>query len=290
MNDLMTSLRRRDHTGENRCWPCTALNTVIVAIVAFVCLRRGHRKLAVTSAFVGAMAIALRGYAVPGTPRFGPQLVARLPVDVFDHDNTERTRIEFESSEAQVRQEESVDGLIEPSSEEVPDGDEIVAALLEAGVVVPDGDDFVLDSAFRDRWHDEMRQLGHRNVEELAAVADEVTPSSISTDTYDGWTKSYVVLSPENGERATLPRPIAIAELAAARALESELEDPFFRLVSARPLRTFLDRCPLCEGDLTTTQAACCGEVTPVGTQPREKLVCPSCDIRLFTFEPAELE
>ncbi|MFP8888874.1 hypothetical protein ACLI4U_03780 [Natrialbaceae archaeon A-CW2] len=289
MNDLIASLRRGEHTGENRCWPCTVLNTVLVAVFAFVCLRRGHRKLAFTSALGGAMAIAFRGYVVPGTPRFAPQLAARLPVDVFDHED-ESTRIEFESSEPQVKQEESADGLIEPSSEDVPDGDEIVTALLEAGVVVPEGEAFVLDSAFRDRWQDEMRQLGHRDVEELASVAAEVTPSSISTDTYDGWTKSYVVLSPENGESTTLPRPIAIAELAAVRALESDLEDPFLRLVSARPIRTFLDRCPLCEGSLTTTQAACCGEVTPVGSKPREKLVCPSCNIRLFTFEPAEPE
>ncbi|MCU4753176.1 hypothetical protein OB919_14520 [Halobacteria archaeon AArc-curdl1] len=290
MNDLLSFLRRPEHTGENRCWPCTVLNTLLVGVITVVCLRRGHRKLALASAFGGVTAIGLRGYVVPGTPRFAPQLAARLPVDVFDHEGSESTRIEFESSESEVRQEEPADGLIEPTGEAVPDGDEIVAALLEAGVVVPDGEEFILDSAFRDHWYDEMRQLGHRDVEELASVAAEVTPSSISTDTYDGWTKSYVVLSPENGEATTLPRPIAIAELAAVRALESELEDQFLRLVSARPIRTFLDQCPLCEGELTTTQAACCGEVTPVGSQPREKLVCPSCNIRLFTFEPAQLE
>ena len=78
---IHTAVGSPEHTGQNRCLPCTLVNAVGVAVVAILVARR-RRPLGVLIALLGAAAIWLRGYVVPGTPRFAPRLVAPLPVDI----------------------------------------------------------------------------------------------------------------------------------------------------------------------------------------------------------------
>ena len=64
---LLDRIREPEHTGENRCVPCTVVNAAIaVAATAFASI------VAVEAAAVvlvgSVLAIGLRGYLVPGTP------------------------------------------------------------------------------------------------------------------------------------------------------------------------------------------------------------------------------
>lgn len=295
-------LRRPAYTGANRCLPCTAVNVVLVASVAVALAIAARPVVAAGTVLVGAAAIWLRGYAVPYTPSIGPRLAARLPGDPFGHAGDSGTA-------------QPTSGLADGAGSEAsrPTGDDVVTALLEAGVVVPippDGPDsasgtdetvdesegadetdaapeLTLADSFREDWRDEMARLRDRDLEGLAAVADDCTgPSVTARASREFRTETIVLESAEaDGAVASLTRPIAIAELAAVRALESWIDDGATRLAAGRPLRSLLASCPRCERELTVTQSSCCGEVTPIGETPPEKLVCPDCDERYFTYE-----
>jgi hypothetical protein len=78
---VVERLRREEYTGPNRCWPCTALNLALLAVgaaVLSVFLTPVGGSLALVA---GVLAIWLRGYLVPYTPRLTPHLLARLPIE-----------------------------------------------------------------------------------------------------------------------------------------------------------------------------------------------------------------
>lgn len=251
-------IRRPEFTGPNRCWLCTILNGLLLWIGVTVVAMVGHLFVALCLAVVGLGAIAIRGYLVPFTPQFAPQLVSILPGDPFDHEKAIGSLSDLEASHS--------DGL---------------SALIDAGVVVPDGDELTLESATRTTWHSEMESLRDGAVHDLADVANEVTPDSVDARGQRHWGKSYVVLDATGG-LTLLPKPIAVAELAAARALESRVDDRV-RLAAGRPFRTLLESCPLCDGELTVSASACCGDVSSRGLS--DKLVCPACSVRLLTYD-----
>ncbi|MFC6728887.1 hypothetical protein ACFQDG_09565, partial [Natronoarchaeum mannanilyticum] len=79
---------------------------------------------------------------------------------------------------------------------------------------------------------------------------------------------------------------IAVAEAAAARALETTAPElsAAVRAGAVRPLRGFLESCPVCETEVVeTTPRSCCGTTNPRYEDDRI-LACPSCDRRLYTF------
>ncbi|MCU4971349.1 hypothetical protein OB955_01165 [Halobacteria archaeon AArc-m2/3/4] len=263
MTPLLERVRQPEFTGSNRCWPCTVLNGMLLWIGVTVVTVLGLPFVAVGLAAVGLATIVLRGYLVPFTPRFAPQLVSLLPGDPFDHDR-------------------------EPGSLSdtgTPDGEDVLTALVEAGVVVPDGEEIALEPSVRRAWREEMAELRTLDIEELAAVGDAVTPDSIDARGETRWGNAYVVLDAENASLTLLPHAIAVAELAAASTLESHVDDERIRLAAGRPFRTLLEACPLCEGEVIVSTSTCCGDVTPIGSEPKEKLVCPDCSVRLFTYE-----
>ncbi|MDQ2049595.1 hypothetical protein RBH26_03775 [Natronolimnohabitans sp. A-GB9] len=276
MIDLFDRLRRPEYTGENRCFPCTITNGVLLAAVVGALALLGRRLAAGVVAVGGALAIGLRGYVVPYTPRIAPSLVAALPVDPFDHGVPDTAGSLSDSSAGADAMSAS------------PTGDEVLTALLEAGVVVSDGGEIRLDPDVREDWRREMRTLREADLADLARIADRRTEPSVAVRTRRGWNRSVLVLDRGSGALTTLPRGIAVAELAAGRALEPHVESAAIRRAAGRPLRTLLEQCPLCDGELTVSRSSCCGEVTPVGGTPSEKLFCPDCDARFFTFEEPE--
>ncbi len=270
MTSLLERIRRPEYTGSNRCWPCTITNGALVAVAATALALIRRRRLAAAVGVAGIASIGLRGYVVPYTPRFAPQLAAALSLDPHDADEPG-----------------SLSGISdggETDGDDVVSGEAVLAALVGADVVVPDGEELRLDPAFRSAWRDEMRALRDRDLEALATLADQHTAPDIEARVGSSFGRSYLVLQGENGGIVTLRREIAVAELGAARALESRVDDPAIRRAAGRPLRSLLESCPLCEGPLEITQSTCCGEVTPIGSMPAEKLFCPDCNVRLFTF------
>lgn len=273
MRRLLERIRRPEYTGRNRCWPCTITNSLLLTILVGGLALVGRRAAAAIVGAVGVVSIGLRGYVVPYTPRLAPALVAALPIGYRSRETEESGSL---SDPTLVDEEDA--------SAAEPTGEDVLAALLEAGVVVSDGEELSLDPAFRDDWRREMRALRDRDLEGLAIVADRLTDPATEVRTSRSLGRSSLVLRGTGGVIA-LERAVAVAELAAASALESAVEDPAVRRAAGHPLRSLLEACPLCDGALEITQSSCCGEVTPIGSTPAEKLYCPDCNVRLFTFD-----
>lgn len=251
-------LRQPDYTGRNRCWPCTAVNLVIVALIGGVLTRR-NTPLGLFSTAVGCLLVALRGYVVPGTPRFAPALIAPLPVD-FAHG----------------------DDRVEPGTlGEDADPEALMGALLEAGVLEATGEDLHLDREFRDAWESRMADLRALPGEELADRAGAASGDDVEGQ-YHG---ERVLLA--GGRDVWLTPAIAIAETAAAETLAEWSVPASLRAPAAEPLRTFLRRCPACGGDVAeTTVRNCCGGPGGLYREPEQPvLACEACETVVFEFD-----
>lgn len=265
---MLEAIRRPEHTGENRCWPCTGVNAVLVALAAAV-VSVASPFAALVLAVGGGGAIALRGYVVPYTPRFAPRLVERLPRNPF---HAERV------------------GPDEPGSlaNEDVDPEALLGALVEAGVIADDGERLYLDERFRERWRAEMRALRGLSAEELAAAACAASEVASAAETVEGRERTYVVLSDGTGDpmaKSWLTRPIAVAETAAVRALSDAAIAPEEAARSAGPLRMFLEECPVCDAPVRETiESMCCGGGRTANRPPRDVLACEECGERLYTF------
>ncbi|WP_121741110.1 hypothetical protein [Natronorubrum halophilum] len=279
MTDPLDRIRRPEYTGENRCWPCTITNSIALAVLVGGLAILGRRLTAGVVALAGTVAIALRGYVVPYTPRFAPTLVGTLPIDPFDHGRPD----------AGTGSLSNVGSTADGADPAVPTGETVLSELLEAGAIAVDGDEIVLERDFREEWHREMRTLREADLATLERIADRRTDSSVDARTRRNWGRSVLVL--DGGDAlVTLPRGVAVAELAATRALEGRVDSPAIRRAAGRPLRSLLERCPLCDGPVTVSRSSCCGEVTPIGRTPPKKLVCSACNERFFTFDADESE
>lgn len=265
---LLDALGEPSHTGDHRCWPCTAVNAAAI-LVSAVLLGRRQRALGIAVAIIGGLLVWLRGYVIPYTPRFAPVLVDRSPVPArwFDHRDPPAT---------------GTDGL----GDDI-DGERLIERLLDAGVLIADDDRVDLNPSFADRWDAEMTTLASRPTEALADATFEVAHAG-EVSVFEGQRNEWIILNDGSGgveSQTWLSRPVAIAETAAVRALGDEL-DARTRRAAAGPLRVFLRDCPDCGTALreATTQT-CCGGGTDPRSEPDDVLACPACDVLLHTFD-----
>ncbi|MFC5135556.1 MULTISPECIES: hypothetical protein [Haloferacaceae] len=268
-------LRRPEHTGENRCWPCTAVNVALISVAA-AAVSVASVPAAAGVGVAGLVLVWLRGYVVPGTPRFAPRLVAPIPgSDALFH-GTGGDRVPDAGS-----------GSLNPDD---VDGEELLGRLLDEGVLEADGDTVAPTPEFDERWQAEMTRLRTRETESLAEIARDVSPATESrTIRNDG--DEWIALSSGDAntvDETWLRRPVAIAEIAGYRAAEPFLSDDSIRLAAARTNRMFLNACPDCGTELERgTDMSCCGGHTGPGEEPAETLVCPTCEVRLYTYPQA---
>lgn len=278
---LLGRLRRPEYTGENRCWPCTAVNAAVVVLVS-VGLGLVAPPLGVLAFLCGAALVALRGYVVPYTPAFAPRLVAWLPGDVSFVDPTGRAD-GGRTSESLVGD----DGV---------DGDALVRRLAEAGVVTADETgDLFLDDEVRRTWEAGMRRLRDVSDAELAAATASAAPFAAEGRVDGDWvvvtrqatTSEDVWESPpgDPGDEVWLSRAHAISDTAAVAATTDRV-DARTAAAAATPLRLFLETCPLCGGAVTeTTVRNCCGGTAGVYDNPETPvLACTECDELLYEF------
>lgn len=266
---MLEAIRRPEYTGENRCWPCTVVNVVLVACAA-AAVAVASPFLALLLVVTGSGAIALRGYVVPYTPRFAPRVVERLPWTPFHA--------------AEV-------GPAEPGSLAIEDVDPeaLLDALLDADVLEADGERIVLEDRFREQWREEMRALRERSDEELAAAARDASEVANAAETVeDRRGRTHVVLSDGTDDpmaKSWLTRPVAVAETAAVRALSETALSPEEAALAAGLLRMFLEECPVCDAPVhETSEAMCCGGGRTGNRPPRDVLACEECGGRLYTF------
>ncbi|RLM40921.1 hypothetical protein DVK00_20805, partial [Haloarcula sp. Atlit-47R] len=151
---VFDALRRPEHTGENRCLPCTAVNAVLVVLVGLA-LGVLWPPIGAVVIAVGTLLVYLRGYVVPGTPSFAPKLVSAVGLDgIFGH----------REDDAAARQSDSLDANVDP--------DVMLSTLLNAGVLVEEPDGLFLTDEAREEWESAMATLRTASDEELAdAVA-----------------------------------------------------------------------------------------------------------------------
>ncbi|WP_049970172.1 hypothetical protein [Haladaptatus cibarius] len=267
---MLERLRKSEYTGENRCWPCTVLNTILLLLACAVITvfpKTRTRRLGLASALglVGGFAIALRGYFIPGTPHVAPRLAERLG---FEPEKTKRQPTEA--------------GSLASDSSEVS-GDHAVETLLDSGVIHAVGETLHLDENFRADWRQEMERARDGD---LKKHVRKVVPDTAAVELVEDG--DWVVVSAGGPESEQwLSRPVAIAEVAGVRALADHDIDRDVRMQSASALRAFLYDCPDCDERLEeTTASRCCGSGTGTSplSPPDEVLACPACRQHVFTF------
>jgi len=265
----LARFKQPDYIGENRCVPCTVVNTLIAAVGSVIA---GVIVAQFVTPSVGAglslgvfslslLAIYLRGYLVPGTPTLTKRYLPVWVLDLFG-----------KAPETAAEQIEDTD--IDPEQE-----------LLDAGALEPceDHDDLCLTDGFREAWYDEIervsaeRDASRERLLGLLGLDDAEVTFTEHGAAFQAFADGTAVGRWES-EAAFL------ADLGAARALERR-SDRWDRLsVEARGqllngLRLFIDTCPACGGTPTfgtDTVESCCT------TQEVAAVACEQCDARLF--------
>ncbi|WP_128903928.1 hypothetical protein [Halorubrum amylolyticum] len=326
LRDAVAALSDPEYTGANRCLPCTLLNALGVAVVAGLLSRR-RRSLGLLAAVIGGAAIWLRGYVVPGTPRFAPRLVDPLPIEVGpDHragldsdsladgavtveaageaergddlatggtdgtDGTDETDADSPAADPDPGYDAGIaptDGGADPEDGEggesngtgdPVDPETLVATLVDDGVLVDDSETLLLDESFRAALSDRIDALRRAPDEALAERAAALAGPGIEGQVHDG----RILLA--GGRDAWLSRPVALAETAAAETLRERGVGDGVARRAARPLRSFLDTCPVCDGPVReTTLRNCCGGPGGVSGDPERAVhACADCDAVVF--------
>lgn len=280
---LLGRLRQPEYTGDNRCLPCTLVNLLVAALlagaVAFLSLP------AAAGVFVlSALAIALRGYLVPGTPeltkRYLPEKVLRL----FGKHPTAGTSLEAESVGADPDDLEVFD-RVERRREEGVDPPEF---LQDVGAIelCADGEEFCLTDGFAERVaaHSEARTVAD-DAGAIAAIfgvdSDEVTPLD----------REYPAVEVGIQVRKWPSVAALTADVATDRALAEATDrwrdvPPGQRREVLESLRGFHERCPLCGGPVAFGEEvleSCCG------THQVKTVACESCERRLREFDHARV-
>ena len=256
-------LRRPAYTGENRCWPCTALNAAVVVAVAAL-LSLYSVPLGVLALAGGTLLVAFRGYVVPGTPRFAPKLFAPLPVE-FGHGG------------------DGPSGTLGGEAGPETDPGVLVETLVEGGVIETEGGELYLEESFRAVWEDRLATLRDASDDDLASRA----AAAAGGDAEARFHGDRLLVA---GDRdAWLSRAVAIAETAAVETLAEWDIPEGVRPPAAQPLRTFVETCPACGGRVReTTLQNCCGGSGSVYKNPeRAALVCADCEAVVFVFDDA---
>lgn len=261
VGDVLELIRQPEYTGENRCLPCTVMNTLIALVLAGVAWTV-MTPLAGVGVFVSCLTvISLRGYLVPGTPeltkRYLPERIHRL------------IGMQHEGPTPMLEEGEF----------------DLETFLTEAAIIedCPDEDDLCLEPNVRTAWRDEIAAI-QRDGDRLERLATrlEVDAAALSVEDSPG---SYIA-SYEDSRIGVWPSKAAfLSDLAVAPVLDEycagwdRLEDDQQGVV-VTGLRVFLEECPVCEGEVTRTTKtieSCCS------TRTQEALECADCGEQLFS-------
>jgi len=276
--DTLGDLRNPAHVGPNRCWPCTVLNVAILTVLALVASRLSP-LLAPLVLLLGAAGIALRGYVIPFTPRFAPRLVATIP-------EADRLFPTTNHSRDDPAEPSHLAGTAGSLGDADADGEQVLAALVDAGIVVGDTDLAIADE-FAAAWRDRMATIATQPTDELARAVAAAAPASVRTNPFSEDGREWIIATDPDETLASetwLSRPVAIADVAAVAALTDRGLPNQTAADAAPSLRLFLDSCPDCGGDVVeTTGDGCCGGFGPGG--PTHVLACTDCDQRLATLD-----
>jgi hypothetical protein len=248
---------------------------------------------AVGLAAAGVATIWLRGYLVPYTPQITARVLPLLPGDRFEHAPPASPNGEADDATVADGGSAAAPGTgVSDSDAETDQGVDVVADLVDAGVLSAEGEALTLDPAFREAWRATVADgpAGDADPEALAdglrATVPWVASASVVTDDGRHWVR---LLDDEErlASETWLSLPAAAADLSAVRTLAERTDlDARRRTLAAPPLRQFLDRCPRCDTPLEiSAPQACCGSPRYVAEGVEAVLACPECDELVTVFE-----
>jgi len=274
--DTFDWLRQPEYTGENRCLPCTLVNSVIALVLAagigFLWLPAGGLALVV---FFGV--IYFRGYLVPGTPELTQRYFPEWLLELFGKEPLEE---EFRETT------EAAGAAVEDSAGQ-SDPEETEELLLAAGVVeeCADVDDLCLTDEFDEVWWRRIRTFrddSDRAATQLAAVLD-VDPDALDFVETDG---NFAVTFEGDIIARWVSDAAFYADLAAEPTLAEWLSDwdglgDRQRTELLAGMRAFLGTCPACEAALEPVEdvrkSCCSGDVVSVSVD------CADCGAQVFS-------
>lgn len=265
---MITRLKQPEYTGENRCLPCTVVNTLIAGVASAAV---GVGVGTATSAAVGTgagiavfalclVAIYLRGYLVPGTPELTKRYFPVWLLDLFGKGPEQMTAPAGENG-------------VDP--EQVLTG---IGALEECA----DGTDLCLTEPFREEWNREIDDLDESEAgrEQLLRMLD----TDEGEVTYEEFGDAFRASVDERVVGKWESRAAFLADLGAANVLARRYPDWEALSLAGRSqlltgLRLFIDTCPECGGIPefgTETVESCCS------THEVAAVSCTDCGARLF--------
>jgi len=264
VGETLETFKQPEYTGENRCLPCTAVNTVLAGVLS-IGVGVGLAMMASPAAWAGGAALVFavslaaiyfRGYLVPGTPELTKRYFPPWLLELFGKDEPEPAI-----------------HAIDPESELVTAG-----ALEECA----DRDDLCLTDAFQERWYDEIDRIKREgtNRQHLLDLL-EIDEEAVEFREHGSAFQAYIGNEPVGKWES---EPAFIADLGAAKALTEFHPDWDLLSIQAKSqllngLRLFITTCPACGGQPdfgTDTVESCCS------THEVAAVSCGDCDARLF--------
>ena len=280
MTDEPASLRSRlqnsAYTGENRCIPCTVVNLLLAAI-AGVLVGLYAVELGVVVVLGALVAIYLRGYLVPGTPRLTERLLPDRVLAWFDKEPDRPTADDFTFETVEKIKYEREHGV---DSEQF---------LHDVGVVEAkaDGERRLTDSfaALVEEHMDPYRSSG---VDTLTLVALFDTPP----EEIERLDREYPAASIGRRIRKW-PSEAALQADAASHDALTELTDGWAdvpleqRIDMLESIRSLYRTCPSCGGSVEFDESiveSCCRSYEVVSHR------CSACDAHLAEMDPEVVE
>ncbi len=254
---------------ENQCVPCLLTNVslliVVSTLISYFSVLGG-----VITTISGGVIILFKGYLVPYTPTFAPQLVNRLPWDLFDKDVQKSDSLVYRNSKS---------------------GEQLMRDLIQEQVITSNEEELLLTDEFKSRWTARMHSLRDVSTDRIGQRLRDAIPGATESTVSKVNDNTYIVLSNKSDDlkqESWLSPPVAISETAAAELLQDTSLEPERRAEAAHLLTMFSQSCPACGTEVVEEPAGgCCGppQIGPDG-DPLIALVCKNCSVQLFTFEP----
>ena len=275
-------LRQPEYTGENRCPPCTVVNSIIALVTAGL-IGVVWAPAGILALVVFAGAIYLRGYLVPGTPEMTKRYFPEWALRAF---GKEPAAVEEETPNVDRAGEDTAgEDNVDPG-EDLDDID-IETLLVDNGVVEedPSVDDLRMTDTFQKVWWQRIRKFrGDDDAAkgQLAAVLD-IDPDDLAFEVGE---RRFVVKY-EGDQIAGWESDAAFyADLAVEPTLREWLSDweglgDRRRTELIGGMRAFFEECPSCEAELeqieNVRESCCTSKVVGVNVD------CTACGARVFS-------
>ena len=307
IREIVETIRKPEHTGENRCPPCTVVNLIIAATIGALVSRKSRRA-GVLTVVASVGVIYLRGYLVPGTPaltkRYLPPTVLEwfgksqdfdLATGVAGGEPIETDADRNGRGVADSASDEPTPTLAADGSADDSDRPTIPTDLeryfVDAGLLEPcdDRDDLCLTEDFESAWVDAMESILESEADLLEHLDDAFG--------FDADPGEFELIEKERGARvlhygtrwvAKWPSYAAVVADVAAGKILGEWIDEFDEYEARQrgqilnSLRMFLEVCPTAEGGVRMTEdlvESCCSENTVIA------VICEETGERIFEHQ-----